>query len=89
MYQQYLADPGSVDQAWHDFFDDYAPTGQAAEHSDAPAEPAAQQPEQQPAAKPAQADAEASATRHSEVALDVGEEAHRRILHTPPTAVDR
>ena len=25
MYQQYLADPGSVDQAWHDFFADYRP----------------------------------------------------------------
>ena len=25
MYQQYLADPSSVDQAWHDFFDDYRP----------------------------------------------------------------
>ncbi|MCW2739890.1 MAG: kgd, partial [Blastococcus sp.] len=25
MYQQYLADPGSVDQAWHEFFADYRP----------------------------------------------------------------
>src|SRR5215217_5210979 len=25
MYQQYLSDPSSVDQAWHDFFDDYRP----------------------------------------------------------------
>jgi 2-oxoglutarate dehydrogenase E1 component len=25
MYQQYLADPSSVDQAWHDFFADYRP----------------------------------------------------------------
>ncbi|MCW2533735.1 MAG: 2-oxoglutarate dehydrogenase, subunit, partial [Blastococcus sp.] len=23
MYQQYLADPSSVDQAWHEFFADY------------------------------------------------------------------
>ncbi len=23
MYQQYLADPTSVDAAWHEFFDDY------------------------------------------------------------------
>src|SRR5512139_1479666 len=25
MYQQYLADPSSVDPAWHDFFADYRP----------------------------------------------------------------
>ena len=25
MYQRYLADPGSVDPAWHDFFADYRP----------------------------------------------------------------
>ena len=25
MYQQYLADPASVDSAWHDFFADYKP----------------------------------------------------------------
>ncbi|MEO3744350.1 multifunctional oxoglutarate decarboxylase/oxoglutarate dehydrogenase thiamine pyrophosphate-binding subunit/dihydrolipoyllysine-residue succinyltransferase subunit [Plantactinospora sp. B5E13] len=28
MYQRYLADPTSVDAAWHDFFADYRPTGQ-------------------------------------------------------------
>ena len=26
MYQRYLADPTSVDAAWHDFFADYKPT---------------------------------------------------------------
>ena len=26
MYQRYLADPESVDPAWHDFFADYKPT---------------------------------------------------------------
>jgi len=26
MYQQFLADPGSVDQAWHEFFTDYKPS---------------------------------------------------------------
>ncbi|GAA0948186.1 multifunctional oxoglutarate decarboxylase/oxoglutarate dehydrogenase thiamine pyrophosphate-binding subunit/dihydrolipoyllysine-residue succinyltransferase subunit [Virgisporangium aurantiacum] len=26
MYQRYLADPGSVDPAWHEFFADYKPT---------------------------------------------------------------
>ncbi|WP_232797195.1 2-oxoglutarate dehydrogenase E1 subunit family protein, partial [Blastococcus atacamensis] len=25
MYQQYLSDPASVDQAWHEFFADYRP----------------------------------------------------------------
>jgi 2-oxoglutarate decarboxylase len=25
MYQRYLADPSSVDPAWHDFFEDYKP----------------------------------------------------------------
>src|SRR5947209_5664735 len=25
MYQQFLADPDSVDQAWHEFFADYRP----------------------------------------------------------------
>ena len=25
MYQQYLADPSTVDQAWHEFFADYRP----------------------------------------------------------------
>ena len=25
MYQQYLADPASLDQAWHEFFADYRP----------------------------------------------------------------
>ena len=27
MYQRYLADPSSVDPAWHDFFADYRPAG--------------------------------------------------------------
>ncbi|HEX6873750.1 MAG TPA: hypothetical protein VF163_21835, partial [Micromonosporaceae bacterium] len=29
MYQRYLADPSSVDPAWHDFFADYRPAGEA------------------------------------------------------------
>ncbi|WP_033345537.1 multifunctional oxoglutarate decarboxylase/oxoglutarate dehydrogenase thiamine pyrophosphate-binding subunit/dihydrolipoyllysine-residue succinyltransferase subunit [Catenuloplanes japonicus] len=29
MYQRYLADPTSVDPAWHDFFADYKPTAEA------------------------------------------------------------
>jgi 2-oxoglutarate dehydrogenase E1 component len=31
MYQRFLADPGSVDPAWHDFFADYKPTTDGAE----------------------------------------------------------
>ncbi|MDT4905441.1 MAG: multifunctional 2-oxoglutarate metabolism enzyme [Pseudonocardiales bacterium] len=30
MYERYLADPDSVDAAWHDFFDDYRPGGNQA-----------------------------------------------------------
>ncbi|BCJ66559.1 multifunctional oxoglutarate decarboxylase/oxoglutarate dehydrogenase thiamine pyrophosphate-binding subunit/dihydrolipoyllysine-residue succinyltransferase subunit [Polymorphospora rubra] len=30
MYQRYLADPSSVDSAWHDFFADYRPSGDGA-----------------------------------------------------------
>ncbi|WP_075977048.1 multifunctional oxoglutarate decarboxylase/oxoglutarate dehydrogenase thiamine pyrophosphate-binding subunit/dihydrolipoyllysine-residue succinyltransferase subunit [Actinokineospora bangkokensis] len=30
MYEQFLADPDSVDSAWHDFFADYKPTPRAA-----------------------------------------------------------
>ncbi|WP_242658472.1 multifunctional oxoglutarate decarboxylase/oxoglutarate dehydrogenase thiamine pyrophosphate-binding subunit/dihydrolipoyllysine-residue succinyltransferase subunit [Klenkia brasiliensis] len=76
MYQQYLADPGSVDQAWHDFFDDYKPGGDngaaaaaeqpAARQEPTAAVPAAPEPATQkaaPAQKPAPAEAEASATR--------------------------
>src|SRR5438094_7382803 len=29
MYERYLADPNSVDAAWHDFFADYRPGGRA------------------------------------------------------------
>jgi 2-oxoglutarate decarboxylase len=29
MYQRFLADPSSVDPAWHDFFADYRPAGEA------------------------------------------------------------
>ena len=34
MYQQYLADPSSVDQAWHDFFADYRPGSPVADAGD-------------------------------------------------------
>jgi len=33
MYEQFLADPSSVDPAWHDFFADYKPTQRAVSQS--------------------------------------------------------
>jgi len=36
MYQRYLADPSSVDSAWHDFFADYRPVGDSAPATAAP-----------------------------------------------------
>lgn len=42
MYQRYLADPSSVDSAWHDFFADYRPApGAATPRPDGQAKPAA------------------------------------------------
>ncbi len=38
MYQRYLADPGSVDPAWHDFFADYKPATQDADPIVTPSE---------------------------------------------------
>ena len=62
MYQQYLADPSSVDQAWHDFFADYRPGSPVAASDDretpaaepeaaapAPSAPAPAQPTRPPA----------------------------------------
>jgi multifunctional 2-oxoglutarate metabolism enzyme len=40
MYQQYLADPDSVDQAWHEFFADYRPGSPVAPSADRDARPA-------------------------------------------------
>src|SRR5689334_2370663 len=41
MYQRYLADPASVDPAWHDFFTDYRPALSSLEGTTvAPAAPA-------------------------------------------------
>ena len=38
LYQRYLADPGSVDQAWWSFFSDYRPNGTADEEASSRAE---------------------------------------------------
>ncbi|MTD58499.1 multifunctional oxoglutarate decarboxylase/oxoglutarate dehydrogenase thiamine pyrophosphate-binding subunit/dihydrolipoyllysine-residue succinyltransferase subunit [Amycolatopsis pithecellobii] len=69
MYDQFLADPSSVDAAWHDFFSDFKPTQTAETKPDtadaAPAKPApkpesnGQAPAPKPAAKPAPAPAAA------------------------------
>ncbi|HVK24992.1 MAG TPA: hypothetical protein VM677_26840, partial [Actinokineospora sp.] len=40
MYEQFLADPSSVDPAWHDFFADYKPTPRAASQGAAQAKSA-------------------------------------------------
>lgn len=50
MYQRYLADPASVDPAWHDFFLDYRPELDPPPAA-APAEPALPA---EPAPSPAQ-----------------------------------
>ena len=68
MYERYLADPKSVDVAWHDFFADYRSTNGAASTNGptAPAPTPAAAPPQQPAAEPpaaAQAQAPAQATQ--------------------------
>ncbi|TFV61285.1 UNVERIFIED_ORG: hypothetical protein E4P37_19060, partial [Bacillus sp. AZ43] len=66
MYQQYLADPSSVDQAWHEFFADYrpgSPVGGGDREEQAPSGngAAAPAPKQQPAPeKPAEKPAPAA-----------------------------
>src|SRR5690348_18293062 len=41
MYQRYLADPASVDPAWHDFFADYKPAPDRGPDAAEPAAPTA------------------------------------------------
>src|SRR5687768_13306482 len=63
MYQQYVADPSSVDQAWHEFFADYRP-GSPLGGGDAAAngqQAPAKAPEQKAPAPPAQQAPEAKA----------------------------
>ncbi len=61
IYQQYLADPASVDPAWHDFFADYRPTGGAPTDTAAP--PAVDGAKPAPAAPAPTAAAPAPATK--------------------------
>jgi 2-oxoglutarate dehydrogenase E1 component len=53
MYQRYLADPASVDPAWHEFFADYQPDGSLPAGAPATAEPAAPGAGPAPAGRPA------------------------------------
>jgi 2-oxoglutarate decarboxylase len=55
IYQQYLADPASVDAAWHDFFADYKPTGGEAKGGAAPSGTPSGTTSGAPAGKPASA----------------------------------
>ncbi|WP_436692695.1 multifunctional oxoglutarate decarboxylase/oxoglutarate dehydrogenase thiamine pyrophosphate-binding subunit/dihydrolipoyllysine-residue succinyltransferase subunit [Geodermatophilus sp. CPCC 205506] len=61
MYQQYLADPSSVDQAWHEFFADYRP-GSPVAASDDRQQPAASPDGPEPAPSSAEPSAEPEAT---------------------------
>jgi 2-oxoglutarate dehydrogenase E1 component len=60
MYQQYLADPSTVDQAWHEFFADYRPGSPVAGGDREPA-PAPSSRGGQPSDKPAATAASATA----------------------------
>jgi 2-oxoglutarate decarboxylase len=73
MYQRYLADPASVDPAWHDFFADYRPGSGQDARSAAPASPAAPPVVPGPAAPavPAPTPAPAPATIGATVAATV------------------
>ena len=61
MYENYLADPSSVDPAWHDFFHDYGKPGAVTRASDADADAAAE--ESDAAEKPHAADEPAVAVK--------------------------
>src|SRR5881275_1979735 len=50
MYERCLADPDSVDAAWHDFFEDYRPAGRGASNGAKPAAAAESAAAAQPAA---------------------------------------
>src|SRR5258706_854605 len=52
MYQRYLADPTSVDPAWHDFFADYTPVATGEPASTKPAAAAAPAVASPPASPP-------------------------------------
>ena len=85
MYQRYLADPASVDAAWHEFFADYKP---AVETPAAPAATAATPPVATPAATPPTATAAATATAPATAppAVPVDASAPAAVKAAPPAA---
>ncbi|WP_329055515.1 multifunctional oxoglutarate decarboxylase/oxoglutarate dehydrogenase thiamine pyrophosphate-binding subunit/dihydrolipoyllysine-residue succinyltransferase subunit [Amycolatopsis sp. NBC_01488] len=64
MYDQFLADPSSVDAAWHDFFADFKPT----QNAQAKADTARQQAEAKPATNGQAAQPSAKVVRNAESA---------------------
>ncbi|MEV6640227.1 multifunctional oxoglutarate decarboxylase/oxoglutarate dehydrogenase thiamine pyrophosphate-binding subunit/dihydrolipoyllysine-residue succinyltransferase subunit [Amycolatopsis sp. NPDC051371] len=64
MYDQFLADPSSVDAAWHDFFADFKPT----QNAQAKADNARQQAETKPATNGQAAQPSAKAVQNAESA---------------------
>ncbi|MEV7036633.1 multifunctional oxoglutarate decarboxylase/oxoglutarate dehydrogenase thiamine pyrophosphate-binding subunit/dihydrolipoyllysine-residue succinyltransferase subunit [Amycolatopsis sp. NPDC051061] len=64
MYDQFLADPSSVDAAWHDFFADFKPT----QNAQAKADNARQQAEAKPATNGQAAQPSAKAVQNAESA---------------------
>ncbi|WP_347057736.1 multifunctional oxoglutarate decarboxylase/oxoglutarate dehydrogenase thiamine pyrophosphate-binding subunit/dihydrolipoyllysine-residue succinyltransferase subunit [Blastococcus sp. HT6-30] len=77
MYQQFLADPSSVDQAWHEFFADYRPgTPAGGDREQAPSgngAPAAPKPAAPKPAAPEQAAPEQAAPRRAAPAVPAPE----------------
>ncbi|MDQ3734935.1 MAG: hypothetical protein M3400_13260, partial [Actinomycetota bacterium] len=55
MYQQYLAAPDSVDEAWHEFFADYSPPSGSQTDNGAPADKQSTAGNGAPAAQPSPA----------------------------------
>jgi 2-oxoglutarate dehydrogenase E1 component len=90
MYQQFLADPSSVDQAWHDFFADYRPGSPVAADQDRQA-PAAT-PEAQTATptaqaangRPAQQPSGSTPTRAAEAPAEADGPAAKPAAQQPP-----
>ncbi len=86
MYEQFLADPSSVDSAWHDFFADYKPAQRVATPSTATADavakptPAGRPQDTTTNGQPAQAPAKQS--------VQAGQSAHTKADAKPDTKPD-
>jgi 2-oxoglutarate decarboxylase len=84
MYQRYLADPTSVDSAWHDFFADYRPVSeQKSPAATGGAAPAVAVPKSEPAAKKVAAPPAAKAQPAAKAAA-----APKAAAPTPKAAAD-